>query len=92
VMLSEFVGRSGPVLDEFVNKHGVIIKKLSDDILQTLGGIAGEVISDLAAKDPMSKKVFASLAKFRNLQLAYSDATEGDFLKARGLSYKFPTG
>lgn len=92
VMLSEFVGRSGPVLDEFVNKHGVIIKKLSDDILQTLGGIAGEVISDLAAKDPMSKKVFASLAKFRNLQLAYSDATEGDFLKARGLPYEFPTG
>ncbi|MGI9385414.1 MAG: TRAP transporter substrate-binding protein [Methyloligellaceae bacterium] len=90
-MLSEFQARSGPVLEQFVNQHGVIIKQLSDDALTKIGNTAGEVISELAAKDPMSKKVFASLGKFRKQQKDYSTTTEGDFIRARNLPFKYPT-
>ena len=91
VMLSEFQLRSGPVLQQFINQHGVIIKTLSDDVLTKLGEITGDVISELIAKDKLSAKVFKSMAKVRTEQIAYTDVTEASFIQARKLKYKFPS-
>ena len=52
--------------------------------------VGADVITELVASDPMSAKVFASMAKLRGEQIAYTDATEGSFIKARKLPYKFP--
>ena len=90
MILSEFQGRSGPVLDQFVNKHGVQIRRLSDDQLKKIGQTTGEVISELVEQDALSKKVFESLNKFRREQKAYSTTTELDFLQARNLDFKWP--
>ena len=92
VMLSEFQLRSGPVLQQFIKQHGVIIKTLSDEVVTKLGETTGEVISELIAKDKFSAKVFKSMAKVRQEQIAYTDVTEGSFIHARKLKYKFPTG
>ena len=91
VMLSEFQARSGPVLQQFVNKHGVKIRRLSDEQLAKIGGTVGEVITELVAKDPMSKKVFDNMNKFRAEQIAYSSTTEEDFFRARNQKYKWPS-
>lgn len=91
VMLSEFQARSGPVLRQFVEKHGVIIKELSDEQLTAIGNVAGEVIAELAAKDAMSKKVLDSMSKFRGEQKDYSSTTEGAFIRARNLPFKYPS-
>ena len=90
-MLSEFQGRSGPVLQSWVKDHGVVVKMLSDEVLTKLGNVAGEVISELAAADKMTAKVLKSMAKFRTEQVAYSNTMEGAFLNARNLPFKFPT-
>ncbi len=91
VMLSEFQARSGPVLEQFVQQHGVIIKKLSDEQLQKIGETAAAVLAEIVARDPMSKKVFESMNKFRGQQIAYSDVAEADFLRARSLKYSWPS-
>ena len=91
VMLSEFQLRSGPVLQQFIKQHGVIIKTLSNDVLRKLGEITGDVISELIAKDRLSAKVFNSMAKVRLEQIAYTDVTEASFIQARKLKYKFPS-
>ncbi len=91
IMLSEFQARSGPVLEQFVNKHGVEIKKLSDEQLIKLGETAGEVLTEITAKDAMAKKIFTSMNKFRGEQKAYSNVAEGDYFLARNLNYKWPT-
>ena len=70
VMLSEFQARSGPVLLQFVNDHGVEVRTLSDEVLTKLGTLTGEVIAELTASDPMSAKVYASMAKLRKEQIA----------------------
>lgn len=90
VMLSEFTARSAPVLQSFLNDHGVIINRLPDDLLITLGNTVGEVIADKIASDPLSRKVYASLNKFREEQMAYSSVADADFLVARNLPYRFP--
>ena len=88
--MSEFQGRSGPVLQSFVKDHGAIIKTLSDEVLTKFGNVTGEVISELTAADKMTAKVFKSMASFRGEQMAYSSTTEGAFIHARNLPYKFP--
>lgn len=91
VMLSEFQARSGPILQQFVNEHGVQIRKLSNEQLVKIGTTCGEVISELVAADPMSKRVFDSMNKFRAEQIFYSATTEQDFFRARSLDYKWPS-
>jgi TRAP-type mannitol/chloroaromatic compound transport system substrate-binding protein len=91
VMLSEFQARSGPVLQQFVNEHGAEIRRLSDEQLTKIGETCGEVISELVEQDPLTKKVFESMNKFRTEQIAYSGTTEQDFFRARGLEYKWPS-
>lgn len=91
VMLSEFQARSGPVLQQFINKYSVEVKRLSDEQLMKIGEVCGEVISELVAADPLSKKVFQSMNKFRSEQIAYSGTTEQDYFRARSLNYKWPT-
>jgi len=91
VMLSEFQARSAPILQQFVEKHGVIIKRLSDEQLQKIAEVAAEVLQEITASDAMSKKVFESMNKFRTEQKAYSDVAEADFLHARSLKYKWPS-
>lgn len=90
VMLSEFQARSGPVLQQFVNEHGVEVRTLSDEVLTKLGDVTGEIISDLIGSDPLCKKVYESMSKLRGEQIAYTDATEGSFIQARKLPYKLP--
>lgn len=89
-MLSEFVWYSGPQLEEYVTKHGVQVKVIDDESLVAIGNAVGEVIGDIIAKDKNSREVYASLMKARQLQMPYSKNTEGEFLRARSLPYKFP--
>ena len=89
-MLSEFQARSGPVLQSFLNDHGVVMNELSDEILTKIGTICGEVISDLVQADKTSAKVFTSMAKFRESQMGYTATSDADFVRARALPFKFP--
>lgn len=90
VMLSEFQARSGPVLQQFVNDHGVEIRRLSDEQLAAIGQTCGEVIAELVEADPMTRKVFESMNRYRTEQIAYSGTTEQDFFRARSLDYDWP--
>ncbi|MGQ9364701.1 TRAP transporter substrate-binding protein [Azospirillum sp. ST 5-10] len=92
VMLAEFTARSAPVMANFIKEHGVVQKRLSDEIVTELGNAAGQVLGELASKDPLAGKVFASLSKYRAQHMEYSAATESDFLRARALPYKYPAG
>ncbi len=89
--LSEPTAYSAPQLQKLINDHGTVVKKIPDDALTALGSVVGELISDQAARDPMTKKVLNSMLPFRRDQIAYSDTTEADFMRARNLPYKFPT-
>lgn len=89
-MLSEFVARSGPVLQQFINQHKVQVKRFTDEQLKVIAGHVADIISQITARDAMAKKVFESMNKFRGEQKAYSTLTELEYLKARNLDYKWP--
>jgi TRAP-type mannitol/chloroaromatic compound transport system substrate-binding protein len=64
-MLSEFESKNNLYLKKLVEEHNVQLKRFPDDVLATLRKYAAEVIDELVAKDPMSKKIYASFSKFQ---------------------------
>ncbi len=75
-ILSEFTARNSTSLDILVNKHGVLLKRFPDDALAGLADLADQVVDDLSARDPLSKKVLNSYRKFKNDADAWADVFE----------------
>jgi len=84
-MISEYTARNNQALDTLVNKHGVKLMPLPDDVLKTLKQLSDEVVLELANKDPMAKKIYTSFSQFRTQVTQWSTLSEQAFLKARAL-------
>ncbi len=89
LVLSEFVARNNDSLSQLINKHGVVLKKFPDSLLNRLGELSGQVINDLASKDPLSREVLDSILKFRKDAIAWSKLSEQTYLAARSLPFKY---
>ncbi len=84
-MLADYTARNNEALDILVNKHKVDLRKFPDAVLKKLKTISDEVVADVAAKDPMSKKVYESFRAFREQAVAWHDISERAYLNARAL-------
>lgn len=84
-MISEYTARNNQALESLVNKHGVKLMPLPDDVLKTLKQLSDEVVLELANKDPMAKKIYDSFSQFRSQVSQWSTLSEQAFLKARSL-------
>ena len=84
-MLSEYTARNNQALDTLINKHKVNLLPLPDDVLKTLKKLSEEVVQELTAKDPLSKKIYDSVSQFRSQVNRWSEISEYAFFKARSL-------
>lgn len=82
-MLDEYTSRNNHALKELVEKHGVQLRAYPDDVLQKLKGLSVEVLEELAAKDPMSAKVYASFQTYLEGVTSYHKISEQAYLNAR---------
>jgi len=89
LVLSEFNANNNASLNTLVNEHKVVLKKFPDEVLNGLGALAGKVIGDLAAADPLSREVMASISTFRKQAIAYAKVSEQAYYNARGLPFKW---
>jgi len=64
-VLNESEAENNFYLNKLIKEEGVVLKKFPDDLLKKLHGFALEVLDEVAAKDPMSKKVYESFLKFK---------------------------
>ena len=84
-MLAEYTARNNDALNTLVTKHKVDLRRFPEDVLKKLKTLSDEVIAEVAAKDPMSQKVYDSFRAFRDKVIAWHDVSEKAFLDARGL-------
>ncbi len=82
-MISEYTTRNQQALDTLVNKHKVKVLKLPDEVLAKLQTLSDEVISEVAATDKMSKKVFESFKTYRDQVKKWSEISELAYLTSR---------
>jgi len=83
-MLSEYTARNNAALTDLVEKHNVDVRKLPDDVLAELKKLSDEVLVEVAAKDPMTKKVYDAYKAYRDKVVNYHQISEQAYINARG--------
>jgi len=79
--LAEFDAKNGDSLKELVQQHGVKLKKFPDEVLKGLRKLADEVLDEVAASDPMSKKVYEAFKAFRAKVEPWTDVSERTYME-----------
>lgn len=82
-MLAEFTARNGAALDTLINEHGVELRAFPQPVLEHLQKLSLEVLEDMAARDPVAKKVYASYRKFRKHVTDWHAVSEQAYYNAR---------
>ena len=82
-MTAEYTTRNHQALETLVSKHKVKVLKLPDEVLKTLQKLSDEVVSDIAAKDKMTQKVFNSFKTYREQVRKWTDISELAYLNNR---------
>jgi TRAP-type mannitol/chloroaromatic compound transport system substrate-binding protein len=83
-MLAEYVARNNQALRTLVTEHHVNVRPLPDQVLQRLRKLSDEVVAEVAAKDALSQRVYASFQTFREQVTAWDTISERAYLNARG--------
>jgi TRAP-type mannitol/chloroaromatic compound transport system substrate-binding protein len=84
-MLSEFEAKNNSALQVLINKHKVKVKQFPTKVLTQLKKMSKQVIDDVAAKDPASKKVYNSFLKFQKNIYSWNKLTEESYHKFKYL-------
>ncbi|MFM7273510.1 MAG: hypothetical protein ACKO4A_06590, partial [Gammaproteobacteria bacterium] len=92
-MLAEFNARSGAALRTLVEKHGVIVKGLPEDVLLACGEKSNEVLNEIHAADRSPNRIVQRIIEdflaFRAEVMPWTRIGEQAFLNARRLPFEF---
>jgi TRAP-type mannitol/chloroaromatic compound transport system substrate-binding protein len=70
-------------LDVLVAKHGVQLRRFSDEILARMAKVSEEVVGEIGRSDPFTRKVYDSYLAHRKRAMAWAEIGERAFLNAR---------
>ena len=88
-MFGEFNAKNSDSLDTLINDHGVQLRRQSDDILKAIGDASGDVMSAVAASDPLTQKIYDNFLDFRKKAMGWTSLSETAYTAARALDYKY---
>lgn len=88
--LADVYASNARALSELVEQDGVQIQTLPDDVLSALGEVTGEVLRETrAASTPEHQRIFDHFLESRRSIMAWTGITEGPFLAARQLPFRY---
>ncbi|MBN1378351.1 MAG: TRAP transporter substrate-binding protein [Gammaproteobacteria bacterium] len=82
-MQLEYIARNNQALKTLIDDHGVIVRRLPDDVLNELRRLADEVVAEIAGKDAFSRRVYESFLGFKKQVIAWQNISERAFLNTR---------
>lgn len=82
-MLDRYTAKNNTSVKELVEKKGVQLRKLPDEVLQHLHDISMQVYAEQAAQDPSFKKVYDSYKAFLADATEYHKITEHTYYEVR---------
>ncbi len=86
---TDIVVRQMKALRVLREEHGVQLRKFDDEILRTFGKVSGEVVAEVGASDPLTRRVYESYMKFRQASRPWTDISERAYLNARALDFPY---
>ena len=82
-MLSEFTARNNAALTTLVEDHGVLLRRLPDDVLARLREVSDQVVAEIADADPLAARIHASYTQYLRDVRRYHDISEKAYLEVR---------
>ncbi len=84
-MISEFEAKNNDALKTLINEHNVQLKQFPEEVLRELKKLALEVLEEVAAADPMSRKAYDSFLEFQKNIYEWNKLTEEPYQKMKYL-------
>ncbi len=92
-MYAEYTAQSGPALRTLVQKHGVIVRSLPEDVLIACGEKSNEVLNEIHAADTspnrIVRRIIEDFLAFRQDVVPWTRVGEQAFVNARRLPFEF---
>jgi len=82
-VLNELTARNAEFLRILQEKHKIVPRRLSPEILKNIRKEAEKVVQALAAQDPASKRLYDSVSAFQAVSAPWSALSESAYLTAR---------
>ena len=82
---AEFNARNLDSLNVLINKHGVTLRRLNDDLLRAIGKVAEQTVADVGNSDAITKKVYESFLAYRKGAMEWANISERAMMNARQL-------
>ena len=86
---SEFNAKNGDALATLINKHGVQLRQMPDEVMNEIGKQSGIVVREVGEVDAIGKKSLDSYLNFREKAIAWSKLSEQAYFNARLLPFKY---
>ena len=80
---AEFQARNQGSLDILVAKHGVELKRYSDELLAEVRKVAGGVIDEVGNTDAITKKIYESYTAYQKTTMEWAKVAEQGYMNAR---------
>ncbi|MFY0601581.1 MAG: TRAP transporter substrate-binding protein [Cyclobacteriaceae bacterium] len=84
LMMAEFDAKNGEYLKKIIETGNVEVRPFSQEVLDGLRQATNEVLADLTATDPMSKKVFDHYSAFRKTIDPWAEISEKAYYESIG--------
>lgn len=84
-MISEFEAKNNDALKTLINEHKVELRQFPDAVLKALKKLAKEVLEEMAASDPVSRKVYDSFLEFQENIYEWNKLTEEPYQRMKYL-------
>lgn len=82
-VLAEFTTRNQRARTELASRHGAVFRQLPGTVLDALRRTSDEVLSRIAAGNPMAQRVYDSFRTYRNEARAWHAVSEVAYYQAR---------
>ena len=82
-MLDEYTARNNDATQALIEKHGVDMRPLPDDVMAALRNATKEVLAEQSAADAMFAKVYSSYSDFQQKVWQYHKISEQEYYKNR---------
>lgn len=84
-MISEFEAKNNDALKTLINEHNVQLRQFPEEVLKELKKLAQEVLEEVAASDPMSRKAYDSFLEFQKNIYEWNKLTEEPYQRMKYL-------
>ena len=84
-MFAEYNAVNSDSLDTLINQHGVELREFSDDIFRAFGEASKQVLEEVAAEDPLTKKVLDHFMDFRKKAMRWTSLSDAGYVRKRAL-------